>query len=68
LIAIDHWDTGDLLGRIQPEEIIPYQEPLNMKAGWENIIYLSQNLNRKKRRRGKVGGSDVWNGLFVFMI
>jgi Big-like domain-containing protein len=42
------WDTGDLLGNKQPEEIIPYPEPLNMKAGWENSIDFEQKPQPKK--------------------
>ena len=30
------WDTGDLLGKKQPEEVIPYKDgPLNVKAGYK---------------------------------
>lgn len=32
------WDTGDLFGRLQPEEVIPYSTVINLKAGWENTI------------------------------
>jgi hypothetical protein len=38
------WDTGDLLGHLQPEEVIPFPEPFTMKAGWENIIDFEQKL------------------------
>ena len=36
------WDTGDLLDHRQPEEVIPYTTPINLKAGWENSIDFEQ--------------------------
>ena len=36
------WDSGNLFGKLQPEEVIPYRETLNLKAGWENIIDFEQ--------------------------
>ena len=47
------WDTGDLLGNLQPEEVIPYPESLNMKAGWENIIDFEQKPKPKKKEGGR---------------
>jgi len=32
------WDTGDLLGKIQPEVVIPYSEPVLLRAGWDNKL------------------------------
>jgi uncharacterized protein (DUF2141 family) len=32
------WDTGNLFAGKQPEEVIPYNDQLTLKAGWENII------------------------------
>lgn len=32
------WDGGDLLGKKQPEDVFPYQEPVNIRQGWENTI------------------------------
>jgi len=32
------WDPGDLFNRIQPEEVIPYDNVINLKPGWEDII------------------------------
>jgi hypothetical protein len=32
------WDHGLLFQKIQPENVIPYPEKINLKAGWENII------------------------------
>jgi hypothetical protein len=49
------WDTGDLLGRKQPEEIVPYSEPLNMKAGWDISIDFEQKP-KPKRMSEKTGG------------
>ncbi len=43
------WDTGDLLAKHQPEEVIPYSEPINIKAGWDNITDFDQE---KKLRPG----------------
>ena len=43
------WNTGDLLGHLQPEEIIPYPEPLNLKPGWENIIDFEQKPRPKMK-------------------
>jgi len=30
------WDTGDLFLKRQPEEVIPYGDPVTLKASWEN--------------------------------
>ena len=32
------WDTGDLLAKKQPEEIIPYKESIKLRQGFELII------------------------------
>lgn len=32
------WDPGNLFEKLQPEEVIPYKDILNLKAGWENVI------------------------------
>jgi uncharacterized protein (DUF2141 family) len=32
------WDGGDLLGKKQPEDVFPYQEPVNIRQGWENTV------------------------------
>lgn len=32
------WDTGNLLEKIQPEYVIPYTDPIQLKAGWSNIV------------------------------
>lgn len=32
------WDSGDLLEKIQPEEVIPYLNPITLRANWENLI------------------------------
>ncbi len=32
------WDTGDLFGKLQPEEVIPYSEPVVLRPGWDNTI------------------------------
>lgn len=32
------WDTGDLLGKKQPEKVFPYRAEILLKPGWENTI------------------------------
>lgn len=32
------WDTGDLFAKQQPEVVIPYNSPIELRAGWENVI------------------------------
>jgi hypothetical protein len=32
------WDSGDLLKRKQPERVIPYNNEINLRPGWENMI------------------------------
>jgi hypothetical protein len=34
----EKWDTGDLFEKRQPEEVIPYDVPVQLKAGWDNTI------------------------------
>jgi hypothetical protein len=36
------WDTGDLLGKVQPEPIIYYQQEIELRANWE--IALTWNV------------------------
>lgn len=36
------WDTGDLLGKRQPEEVIPSTASVALKAGWEHDIDFEQ--------------------------
>jgi Bacterial Ig-like domain len=42
------WDAGDLFNKKQPEEVIPYTEPLTLKAGWDNRIDWEQKPAVKK--------------------
>jgi hypothetical protein len=42
------WDTGDLLEGIQPEEVIPYTNAINLKAGWDNTLDFEQPAGRGK--------------------
>ncbi|RYZ53203.1 MAG: hypothetical protein EOP49_07795 [Sphingobacteriales bacterium] len=44
------WDRGDLFGRRQPETVIPYNTPINLKAGWENLI----DFEEPRARRGSL--------------
>lgn len=32
------WDSGDLLKRKQPERVIPYNNEINLRPGWENMV------------------------------
>lgn len=32
------WDPGDLLAKRQPETVIPYMIPVELRAGWENTV------------------------------
>lgn len=41
------WDTGDLLEKQQPELVIPYLDPINLKPGWENLIDFVQEEKKK---------------------
>jgi len=36
------WDPGNLFEKIQPEDVIPYDEKLVLKAGWSHIIDFEQ--------------------------
>ena len=47
------WDTGDLFGKIQPEEVIPYKDVTALKAGWEYTIDFEQQPIPKNN-----GGKD----------
>lgn len=53
------WDTGDLFNKIQPEEVIPYEEALTLKAaGWDTVIDFEQkddkrNTLKKAKDKGK---------------
>lgn len=42
------WDAGDLFLRRQPELVIPYHEPISLKAGWEQQV----DFEQKKRKKG----------------
>jgi hypothetical protein len=54
------WDTGDLLQKIQPEEIIPYKEALQLRAGWDNTIDFEppQPAQRQGARNANTGKSS----------
>lgn len=41
------WDAGDLFLRRQPELVIPYPQPINLKAGWEQQV----DFEEKERKR-----------------
>jgi len=42
------WDSGDLFEKRQPEEVIPYNEVISLKAGFEHIIDFEQKPVDKK--------------------
>ncbi|HRO43343.1 MAG TPA: Ig-like domain-containing protein [Flavipsychrobacter sp.] len=44
------WDTGDLLDGLQPEEVIPYLNPIMLKPGWENMIDFEEEKKPKPDR------------------
>ncbi len=56
------WDTGDLLGKVQPEVVIPYYETVNLKAGWELIIDFDKKpapkVKKDKPKEVKTGVTD----------
>jgi hypothetical protein len=48
------WDTGDLFAKKQPEVVIPDNNTLVLKAGWENTVdFEEQSTNRKGGLRGE---------------
>jgi hypothetical protein len=47
------WDTGDLFNKIQPEEVIPYEGSLTLKAGWDNVIDFEQKKEEDKNSQRK---------------
>lgn len=46
------WNTGDLLAGKQPEEVIPYKEQLNLRAGFKHIIDFEQKPSATKPTLG----------------
>jgi hypothetical protein len=51
------WDTGDLLGKRQPEEVIAYRDHPEIKAGWENITDFDVSpLPKKQMGKGGIKG------------
>lgn len=52
------WDTGDLLGRRQPEMVIPYNTPINLKAGWENMVDFLPSAKPEMREGTSTGKRD----------
>lgn len=50
------WDAGNLFELRQPEDIIPYTEPLTLKAGWENIVDFEEKpVEKKPTMKDKAG-------------
>jgi hypothetical protein len=46
------WNTGELLTGKQPEEVIPYKEPLPLRAGFKHIIDFEQKPSATKPTLG----------------
>lgn len=46
------WDAGKLLEKIQPEEVIPYRETLDLKAGWKHTLDFEEKKSAKPGMRG----------------
>lgn len=44
------WDTGDLFSKVQPELVIPYNQSMELKAGWENLVDFVEPVTEKKSR------------------
>ncbi len=42
------WDSGDLFDKRQPEEVIPYNDAVNLRADFEHIIDFEQKPAEKK--------------------
>lgn len=42
------WDTGNLLEKIQPEVVIPYNGTIPLKKGWENSIDFLMPVTEEK--------------------
>jgi hypothetical protein len=42
------WTTGNLLDKLQPEEVIPFRETMILKAGWENTFDFEKQEKTKK--------------------
>jgi len=49
------WDTGDLLGKRQPETIIPYTDKIPLKAGYEEIVDDWETKSAPKKAAPKKG-------------
>lgn len=47
------WDTGDLFEKRQPELVIPYDIPVQLKAGWDNTIDFVREEKKDKASPGK---------------
>lgn len=50
------WDTGDLFEKRQPENVIPYTDVLQVKAGWDNTIDFEKLEKGKKSKAANSPG------------
>jgi methionine-rich copper-binding protein CopC len=53
------WDTGDLLGKRQPEEVIPYEQTLTLKPGWENLVDFEEQSRKARPGSSSPGTRDA---------
>lgn len=51
------WDTGDLFAKRQPEYVYPYNTPIELKAGWENVIDFVQPVSEPKLGKDKTNNN-----------
>lgn len=49
------WDTGNLFEKIQPEVVIPYNQAITLKAGWDNIIDFEPQQKSKPAMKNRPG-------------
>lgn len=45
------WDTGDLMGRRQPEKVIPGTANVILKAGWEHTVDFETKPDNDKKKK-----------------
>jgi hypothetical protein len=50
------WDAGDLFEKRQPENVIPYTDVLQVKAGWDNTIDFEKLEKGKKSKAANSPG------------
>lgn len=43
------WDTGNFFGKTQPEEVIPWNSSVGLRAGWDNTV----DFNEEEEKSGR---------------